>query len=167
MHPLDLERAITRSRLRVRFCETDLMGIVHHSNYLAYFEAGRVEWLRRRGVAYVDWAARGIHLPVVEASVRYRAPARFDDVIAIETRLVELRAASLRFEYRMERLLPDQTRLPPEETRVTDRSEPELLAEGFTRLACVNEQHAVQRFSSDILATLGSAEIAPPGDSLG
>ncbi len=152
MHPLDLERAITRSRLRVRFCETDLMGIVHHSNYLAYFEAGRVEWLRRRGVTYADWAARGIHLPVVEASVRYRAPARFDDVIAIETSLVEIRAASLRFEYRMERL---------------GEPEPELLAEGFTRLACVNEHHAVQRFSRDVLATFGSAEIAPPGDSLG
>jgi acyl-CoA thioester hydrolase len=152
MHPLDLERAITRSRLRVRFCETDLMGIVHHSNYLAYFEAGRVEWLRRRGVTYADWAARGIHLPVVEASVRYRAPARFDDVIAIETSLVEIRAASLRFEYRMERL---------------GQAEPELLAEGFTRLACVNDHHAVQRFSRDVLATFGSAEIAPPGDSLG
>jgi acyl-CoA thioester hydrolase len=152
MHPLDLGRAITRSRLRVRFCETDLMGIVHHSNYLAYFEAGRVEWLRRRGVLYADWAARGIHLPVVEASVRYRAPARFDDVIAIETRLVELRAASLRFEYRME--------------RTTDAAD-ELLAEGFTRLACVNEHHAVQRFSSDLLATFGAAEVAPPGDSLG
>lgn len=151
MHPLDLERAITRSRLRVRFCETNLMGIVHHSNYLAYFEAGRVEWLRRRGVTYADWAAQGMHLPVVEAGVRYRAPARFDDVIGIETRLVELRAASLRFEYRMERL-----------------TEPtELLAEGFTRLACVNEHHAVQRFTSDVLATLGSPEIAPAGDSLG
>lgn len=127
------------------------MGIVHHSNYLAYFEAGRVEWLRRRGVTYAEWAAQGIHLPVVEASLRYRAPAKFDDVIGIETRLVELRAASLRFEYRMERV-----------------NEPaEFLAEGFTRLACVNEHHAVQRFSSDVLATLGSAEIAPPGDSLG
>jgi acyl-CoA thioester hydrolase len=151
MHPLDPERTLTRSRLRVRFCETDLMGIVHHSNYLAYFEAGRVEWLRRRGVTYVEWAARGIHLPVVEANVRYRAPAQFDDVIAIETRLVELRAASLRFEFRME--------------RVADV--PELLAEGFTRLACVNARHAVQRFSTDMLATLGSAEIAPPGDTLG
>jgi acyl-CoA thioester hydrolase len=151
MHPLDPERTLTRSRLRVRFCETDLMGIVHHSNYLAYFEAGRVEWLRRRGVTYVEWAARGIHLPVVEANVRYRAPAQFDDVIAIETRLVELRAASLRFEFRME--------------RVADV--PELLAEGFTRLACVNSRHAVQRFSTDMLATLGSAEIAPPGDTLG
>src|SRR5271170_1960585 len=154
MHPLDLERAITRSRLRVRFCETDLMGIVHHSNYLAYFEAGRVEWLRRRGVTYADWAARGMHLPVVEASVRYRAPARFDDVIGIETRLVELRAASVRFEYRMER-------------QAEGLALAELLAEGFTRLACVNEHHAVQRFSGEMLATLGSAEIAPAGDSLG
>lgn len=148
MHPLDPERAVTRSRLRVRFCETDLMGIVHHSNYLAYFEAGRVEWLRRRGVTYGEWAAAGIHLPVVEASVRYRAPARFDDVIGIETRLSELRAASLRFEFRMDRA-------------------GELLAEGFTRLACVNDKHQVQRFSQEILATLGSAEIAPPGDTLG
>ena len=146
MHPLDLERAITRSRLRVRFCETDLMGIVHHSNYLAYFEAGRVEWLRRRGVTYADWAARGMHLPVVEASVRYRAPARFDDVIA-------------------HRNAPRRAPRCVSPLRVPDGAahgaEPELLAEGFTRLACVNEQHAVQRFSSDVLATLGSAESRP------
>jgi acyl-CoA thioester hydrolase len=152
MHPLDPSRAVTRSRLRVRFCETDLMGIVHHSNYLAYFEAGRVEWLRRRGVTYADWAARGMHLPVVEASVRYRAPARFDDVIAIETRLVELRAASLRFEYKMSR---------------REGAEDELLAEGFTRLACVNEHHVVRRFSEEMLGVLGSAETAPAGDTLG
>jgi acyl-CoA thioester hydrolase len=158
MHPLDPTRALTRSRLRVRFCETDLMGIVHHSNYLAYFEAGRVEWLRRRGVTYGDWAARGMHLPVVEAGVRYRAPARFDDVITIETRLVELRAASLRFEYRMERGAA-RSRGEPRET--------ELLAEGSTRLACVDDKHAVRRFSQEMLAVLGSAETAPPGDQLG
>jgi acyl-CoA thioester hydrolase len=154
MHPVDPSRALTRSRLRVRFCETDLMGIVHHSNYLAYFEAGRVEWLRRRGVTYADWAARGMHLPVVEANVRYRAPARFDDVITIETRLVELRAASLRFEFRMERMGPHP-------------GEPDLLAEGFTRLACVDERHAVRRFSQEMLVVMGSAETAPPGDELG
>ncbi len=148
MHPLDPSRALTRSRLRVRFCETDLMGIVHHANYLDYFEAGRVEWLRRRGVTYADWAARGMHLPVVEASVRYRAPAKFDDVITIETRLVELRAASIRFEYRMER-------------------GDELLAEGFTRLACVDDKHMVRRFTEEMLGVLGSAETAPAGDTLG
>ena len=145
---LDAEHAVTRSRLRVRFCETDLMGIVHHSNYLAYFEAGRVEWLRRRGVTYVDWAARGVHLPVVDASVRYRAPARFDDVLEIEARLVELRAASLRFDYRMWRAEV-------------------LLSEGSTRLACVTSAHVLQRFPDDVVLSLTSEEIAPHGDQLG
>jgi acyl-CoA thioester hydrolase len=150
MHDLTIlpESAVTHSKLRVRFCETDLMGIVHHSNYLAYFEAGRVEWLRRRGVTYVDWTARGVHLPVVEASVRYKAPARFDDVIHIETRLSELRSASLRFEYRMWR---DET----------------LLAEGLTRLACIDGQHVLQRFPPDVVASLRSGEVARPGDTLG
>ena len=145
---LNAEHAVTRSRLRVRFCETDLMGIVHHSNYLAYFEAGRVEWLRRRGVTYVDWAARGVHLPVVDASVRYRAPARFDDVLEIEARLVELRAASLRFDYQMWR-------------------GEVLLAEGSTRLACVTGAHVLQRFPDDVVRSLTSREIAPHGDQLG
>jgi acyl-CoA thioester hydrolase len=150
MHDLTITpaNAVTRSKLRVRFCETDLMGIVHHSNYLAYFEAGRVEWLRRRGVTYVDWTERGIHLPVVEASVRYRAPARFDDVIEIETRLFELRSVSLKFEYRMSRGA-------------------QLLAEGFTRLACVDGKHALQRFPADVLASLTSGETAEAGDTLG
>jgi acyl-CoA thioester hydrolase len=145
---LDPAHTVTHSKLRVRFCETDLMGIVHHSNYLAYFEAGRVEWLRRRGVTYVDWAARGVHLPVVEANVRYRAPAKFDDVLHIETRLAQLRTVSLRFEYRMWR---DQV----------------LLAEGQTRLACVDDKHTLQRFPADVLASLTSGEVARPGDTLG
>lgn len=150
MHDLtiDASRAVTRSKLRVRFCETDLMGIVHHSNYLAYYEAGRVEWLRRRGVTYVDWAARGVHLPVVEASVRYRAPAKFDDVLIIETRLSTLRHVSLRFDYSMKR--GDQ-----------------LLSEGFTRLACVDHAHALQRFPADVLEALTSGEVAEAGDMLG
>jgi acyl-CoA thioester hydrolase len=148
MLPVDPARALTRSRLRVRFCETDLMGIVHHASYLAYFEAGRVEWLRRRGVTYRDWAAHGFHLPVVEASVRYRAPAYFDDVITIDTLLVELRAASMRFEY------------------VMSRGDDEL-ARGSTRLACVDDKHSVRRFTSEMLGVLGSAETAPAGDQLG
>jgi acyl-CoA thioester hydrolase len=150
MHDLTITpaNAVTKSKLRVRFCETDLMGIVHHSNYLAYFEAGRVEWLRRRGVTYIDWTERGVHLPVVEASVRYRAPARFDDVITIETRLFELRSVSLKFDYKMSR--GDQ-----------------LLAEGFTRLACVDGKHTLQRFPADVLASLTAGETAEAGDTLG
>jgi acyl-CoA thioester hydrolase len=139
---IDPAASKTRAALRVRFCDTDLMGIVHHANYLAYFEIGRVEWLRRRGITYAEWTARGIHLPVVDAAVRYRAPARFDDALVVDVQLVELRAASLRFEYRLERGR-------------------ELLAEGSTRLACIGAGYRPQRFPSDVLKILSSAETAP------
>jgi acyl-CoA thioester hydrolase len=145
---LDAAAAVTTLRLRVRFCDTDLMGIVHHANYLAYFEAGRVEWLRRRGVTYASWAERGMHLPVVEAGIRYRAPARFDDVLEVETRLIQLRSLSLRFGYRL-------------------ACSGTPLAEGFTRLACVDESHRLQRFSPDILRILTSPESAPADPMLG
>jgi acyl-CoA thioester hydrolase len=136
---IDPNAATTRSTLRVRFCDTDLMGIVHHANYLTYFEMGRVEWLRRRGVTYAEWTARRVFLPVIEASVRYRASARFDDLLVVETRLVELRAASLRFEYRL-------------------ADEGKLLAEGMTRLACIGENHTPQRFPQDCVRVFLSRE---------
>jgi acyl-CoA thioester hydrolase len=140
---IDPEAASTRSAVRVRFCDTDLMGIVHHANYLAYFEMGRVEWLRRRGVTYVDWTTRGLHLPVIDVNLRYRAPARFDDELVVMARLVELRAASLRFEYRLER-------------------QGVLLAEGSTRLACIGSNHRPQRFPPEVLQVLLSGETLRP-----
>ena len=81
------EHCVSRYVVRVRFCETDLMGIVHHGSYLSYFEAGRVEYMHRRGVEYLEWAKQGLHLPVVEAQVRYRKTARFDERLVVETRL--------------------------------------------------------------------------------
>jgi acyl-CoA thioester hydrolase len=125
--------------LRVRFGETDLMGIVHHGSYLVYFEVGRVEWLRRRGVTYADWADKGVHLPVVEAQARYLAPARFDDALEIETTLAELRTVSLRFRYRVKR-------------------DGKVLAEGFTRLGCIDRDHKLLRISDAMRAVLLSAE---------
>jgi acyl-CoA thioester hydrolase len=141
MHAIDLGRAASRLALRVRFCETDLMGIVHHANYLAYLEAGRVDWLRKRGVTYADWAAQGRHLPVVDCTLRYRAPARFDDVIEIETRLSELRAVSLRYDYSITRAGV-------------------LLVEGSTRLASVDHAHRLHRFTDEMLDVLTSSERA-------
>jgi acyl-CoA thioester hydrolase len=139
--------ATSRLHLRVRFCETDLMGIVHHASYLAYFEAARVAWLRRRGVTYATWAARGWHLPVVEASVKYRAPARFEDVLAIDTTLAELRSHSLRFSYIVQR-------------------DGERLAEGETRLACVDAAHKLQRLPEDVAHVLASGEAHADVDAL-
>jgi acyl-CoA thioester hydrolase len=141
MHVIDPARAASRLVVRVRFCETDLMGIVHHANYLAYLEAARVDWLRKRGVTYADWAAHGRHLAVVECTVRYRSPARFDDLIAIETRLGELRAVSLVYDYVVTR-------------------ENVVLAEGSTRLASVDDTHKLRRFTDAMLDVLTSAETA-------
>lgn len=137
--PLDPEKSSSVASMRVRFAETDLMGIVHHASYLLYFEAARVEWLRRRGVVYTDWAARGWHLPVVEANVRYVSPARFDDLLDVEAALTELRAVSMRFQYRIHR-------------------EGQLLAEGFTRLAAIDASHKLLRIPSEMRDVLSSGE---------
>ncbi len=127
----------TTLELRVRFGETDLMGIVHHASYLTYFEAGRIEWLRRRGVTYAEWAGRGIHLPVVEAHVNYHAPARFDDLLCIETTRDVVRMASLKFTY-----------------RITRAAAP--IATGFTRLACIDAEHKLLRIPDDMRAVLAA-----------
>ncbi len=95
----DAKLGTSHSEVVVRFCETDMMGVVHHANYLVYCEAARVDWLHKRGVRYADWELLGVHLPVVEARVRFRQPARFQDRLAIETTLVELSRVAVRFRY--------------------------------------------------------------------
>ncbi len=136
---LDPTRAKSHVEVRVRFGETDLMGIVHHASYLSYFEAARVAWLRRRGVTYKTWADRGWHLPVVEAHVRYRAPAHFEDVLTVEVVLSELRSHSMRYAYRILR-------------------DAEHLADGETRLACVNNAHELMRLPNPLVEVLLRAE---------
>ena len=134
---------VSRHLLRVRFCETDLMGIAHHAAYLWYFEEARVDYMRRRGVDYVEWANRGVHMPVVEASVKYKKTARFDELLVVETRLTELRRVSLRFDYVLLR---------------SAGSTEDRVAEGYTRLACVSNDHALLRIPDDALRVLRSAE---------
>jgi acyl-CoA thioester hydrolase len=136
------ENVASTSTVRVRFCETDLMGIVHHGSYVSYLEVARVEWLRRRGVAYATWAERGLHWAVVEMSLKYRAPARFDDLLDVETVLGERKAASIRFDYRLLRA-----------------GDGVLLAEGATRLACVDAQGALKRVHGEMLEVLARAEL--------
>jgi acyl-CoA thioester hydrolase len=89
--------------LRVLYGDTDQMGFVYYANYLRYFEAGRGEFMRVRGHSYREFEARGLKIPVVEAWTKYRAPARYDDLITVETRLSEVRGASLRFTYEVRR----------------------------------------------------------------
>ncbi|MCX6592777.1 MAG: thioesterase family protein [Acidobacteria bacterium] len=77
--------SVVSTRVRVRFKETDQMGVVYHSNYLVWMEVGRVEWLRSRGLRYRDIERDGVLMTVAEATCRYHAPARYDDEVEIVT----------------------------------------------------------------------------------
>ncbi len=88
-------------RDKVRFVETDLMGVVHHSNYLRWFEMARVEYLRTANVLLPELIAAGIVFPITDVRCQYRQPARFDDTIRIEATLVDFSRAKLCFTYRV------------------------------------------------------------------
>lgn len=105
------------TRLRVRYAETDQMGIVYHANYLVWMEVGRVEYCRAAGLAYRDFERdAGMHMAVVEANCRYRLPARYDDLVSVRTRIRESNPRMVVFGYEM----------------LLDGSD-SLLADGFTR----------------------------------
>lgn len=90
--------------IRVRYAETDQMGIVHHSNYLIWFESGRSEFCRSRGFSYKEMEERDNALMVVaEAYVRYKSPAFYEDLLLIRTRVAEVRSRSIRFIYEVYR----------------------------------------------------------------
>jgi acyl-CoA thioester hydrolase len=85
--------------MRVRYAETDRMGVVYHANYLAWCEVGRTEYIRTLGESYSELEARGIMLAVSDASLRYHAPARYDDVVRVDTSVSEVRSRTVTFEY--------------------------------------------------------------------
>jgi acyl-CoA thioester hydrolase len=87
--------------LRVRYAETDQMAVVYHSNYIIWFEVGRVELLRQLGFSYLEMEQDGLNLPVVEVKCRYKHPACYDDEILIRTRLTQMRTSLLRFHYEL------------------------------------------------------------------
>lgn len=91
------------ARIRVRYAETDRMGVVYYANYLVWFEVGRTEWLREMGWSYRDMERDGISLPVIEAHCDYRQPARYDDEIEIHTRATLLTPVRIRFDYEIRR----------------------------------------------------------------
>jgi acyl-CoA thioester hydrolase len=90
---------VTAARLRVRYAETDKMGVVYYANYLVWFEVGRCEWLRSTGRSYQQVEASGTILPVLEARCKYRRPVRYDDDVEIRTRATLLSPARVRFDY--------------------------------------------------------------------
>ena len=117
--------------IRVRYCETDAMGFLHHSHYLNYFEMGRTEAFRAAGGDYRAMEQSGLYFAVVRIECRYRSPARYDDLLTLRTTLA--RATPARLEHRYELVRGGQ-----------------LLAEATSVLACVNCDGQAQRMPPDI-----------------
>lgn len=86
-------------QIRVRYGETDQMGVVHHANYALYLEMGRIEWLRKRGISYRKMEENGIMLPVISLTLNFKKPARYDDVINVKTQLKNKPSAKIEFDY--------------------------------------------------------------------
>jgi len=86
-------------KVRVRYAETDQMGVVYHGNYAQYFEMGRVEWLRNLGLSYKFMEENGIMLPVVSLTMNYKKPARYDDLIRVKTIFKSQTSVKIEFDY--------------------------------------------------------------------
>ncbi|MFQ5719937.1 MAG: acyl-CoA thioesterase [Acidobacteriota bacterium] len=92
-----------RCEVRVRFSDTDAMAVAHHSRHLAWFEVGRTELMRAAGAVYAQLARDGLHLPLIAAGLTYTAPARYDDLLSIETRVTRRSGVRVTFAYRIAR----------------------------------------------------------------
>ena len=119
--------------VRVRYPEVDRMGVVHHTVHLIWFEIGRTELMRSRGLPYATLEDDGLFLPVIEAACTYRAPARYDDVLTVSTEVTESGPVRVSFSYRVE--------------RAADRC---LIATGMTRHAAVSRNGRPRRLPAGI-----------------
>lgn len=119
--------------IRVRYCETDAMGFLHHGNFINYYEMGRTELLRAQGGSYREMEESGLFLVVVKLDCRYHSPARYDDLLTLHTRVERVSAVKIEHSYRL------------------FRGE-QLLATASSVLACVDGQGRVQRLPESITA---------------
>jgi acyl-CoA thioester hydrolase len=130
--------ASCRSRIRVRYAETDQMGIAHHAEYFCWFEVGRTDLLREHGMPYTEIEARGVRFPVIGAEVKFLRPARYDDVLEVRTTVESMTGARVAFAY--------------EVLREGDGSP---LATGVTRHAAVDASGRPVRLPEDVRRRLG------------
>lgn len=120
------------STLKVRYAETDMMGVVHHATYPVWFEVGRTELMERLGLPYTEIEARGYYLMLSGLNVEYRRAARYGDTLTLTTRLAQLRSRTMTFQYELHR-------------------GEELLATGETRHIATDRQYRPARLPQDVL----------------
>jgi acyl-CoA thioester hydrolase len=125
------------SRLRVRFAETDKFGFAYHGAYFAWFEVGRTEWLRERGMTYVQLMTMDIHLPVVATEAKFLRPVAYDDCLEIKTTLAKATGVRLVFDYELRR-----------------ETVAEVLTRSRTEHASVNGSGRPRRFPEEIMRLL-------------
>ena len=130
-------RATVPLDLMVRFAETDLMGVVHHSTYIIWFEAGRVAWMTAAGMPYAEVAGTGHHFAVTAVHAEYRAAARFGDVVRVITRLTRLRSRQVAFAYEVRHATTD-----------------ERLANGSSEHICVDLDGRMAKIPEQVVARL-------------
>jgi acyl-CoA thioester hydrolase len=121
-------------KIRVTYADTDAMSIVYHTNYIKWFEIGRTELLREKGVVYAEMETRGYNLPVIELWCHYLLPARYDQIVLVETEIVHMRRASIKFNY-----------------AIWDESKKDVLVEGSTTHACTNKLGKIVRLPEFIM----------------
>lgn len=137
---IPMTEPVFRLQCRVIYADTDAAGVVYNATYLRYLEMGRTEMMRARGLPYSTIEKRGLIMPVTESYLRYKAPARYDELITIATSLAEVKKVSCRFNYRIVLAREDNTE--------------QLLAKGFTVHACVDRQGKLTPFPEDIRQTM-------------
>jgi acyl-CoA thioester hydrolase len=135
---------MVEARLRVIYGDTDKMGVVYYANYFRYFEFGRSEYFRGKGGSYTAMENDGLGLPVIEATCNYKAPARYDDLLAIKTWVSELKRVSITFRYEVRR-----------------ENEEQILCTGHTTHACVDRSGRPTRIP-EAVAVLLAPEIPKP-----
>lgn len=125
---------------RVRYAETDQMGVVYHANYLVWCELGRTELIRRRGDSYAELERSGVVLAVADASVRYHAPARYDDMIRVEAWIDQVRSRTVKFGYLI--------------SRASDHAPGEKLASATTTLIALDRDSRPRTLPADLVERL-------------
>lgn len=134
---LSMHEPIYRYSCRVIYGDTDSGGVVYYANYLRYFEAARTEFMREHVTSYRSMEGNGLILPVVECHVRYKASARYDDLLIVETCLLDVRAVSCRFNYRIVR-----------------EADKKVLIQGYTVHAVVNRDGRLTKMPAALVESL-------------
>ncbi|WEK53241.1 MAG: thioesterase family protein [Candidatus Cohnella colombiensis] len=132
--------------LRVRYQETDQMGVVYHANYLNWFEIGRTEWVRHAGVDYKEMELRGLLLPVTDAQASFKQPARYDDWVTICTQMAEFNGIRVKFKSRV--ILGNLTE-DGNQRFIGEEPPGQLLVGGETKHVWVNREWKLVRFDRE------------------